>query len=370
MKRHLLFSFAVAMFVTWLAVQPFVAEAAYYSFGDPSRELLPVPGEMGSGHTVYYTVPMIPQVKVATGSSHRPSSNTVRYAGIRQDSQEVAKVPQVRSAPVPTPTATSTPVPIVSSPATPSPLVQKCERDSFALRSFVRQNVAQASNAAQSMMRLEQFRDYPNQIKSVIDDTSLRTGGKMRDIYVGGAAINDKRGMVEEYLRQELSERFIRQVEVDIERQVQQILTSLERELNRPAPIFQNQRGSASDSKSLRSQEVKAVRSGSFKLQQRNGIGLHEDVGRFSYEVRSRSVVHVRRVQFKQEYDACAGNVFGAIEYGAEVEVVPTLEVKYQFSHLGSSRARQRYRTFSGTFIILDRHHTVERDLSVYRPLL
>jgi hypothetical protein len=238
-----------------------------------------------------------------------------------------------------------------------------CKSDST-LSSFARQRVNNAATAVQnSGLRLTSFTNSTDLIKQKIDATSLRTGGVLRDIYVGGAQSNDKQGMIEEYFRSQfgsLDDQLVNQLDGKAET----IVSILQSNLNQTSAPKGDSRGNASASRSLSSVQTSSSRSGSFKLQQRGSFGLMQDVGRFSYTVNSKATVSVSSIHFNEQYSTCA-NQSGSNEFGysAKVTITPVLEVRYQFNHLGSRSSR--YQTFSGSYKIIDTDRRIEKELSV-----
>jgi len=236
----------------------------------------------------------------------------------------------------------------------------------YSLSSFARQRVTTTATDLQKNLRMPEFSDQADSIKKAIDKTSLKTGGKIRDIYVGGASVQDKQGMVEEYLRKQLKnpDDAARAL---AEEKAEALLGVADRDLNQFFPLKDGYQGSGSSSRSLSGTTTTNTRSGSFKLQQRGFLGLSEDVGRFNYTVTAKATVAVQNISFSQKYNHCANaNQYEDGFYSAKVVVTPYLDVSYQFSHLGGSRSN-RYHTFSGRFIITDNQDRVEREINGYQ---
>lgn len=249
--------------------------------------------------------------------------------------------------------------------STSSPI---CQTDSV-LSAFARQRVNSAASAVRGNLKFTQVTNAADSIKKKIDATSLKTGGKLRDIYVGGAQSNDKQGMVEEYLLHQFGP-LDTQLNNQLEQSAQNLLNQLEANLNQVAAAKANSRGNASASTSVSSVQTSNVRYGSFKLQQRGPFGLMRDVGRFSYTVTARTTASVNNIHFNEQYKNCANQPFeGEYGYGAKVTITPVLEVRYQFNHLGGS-ASNRYHTFSGSFKIMDSNQRIEQVLAVDNPNL
>lgn len=247
-----------------------------------------------------------------------------------------------------------------------SSFTARCENDPT-IDAYARQRVNNAATAIQTTERMPDFAASADYVKKTIDSTSLRTGGKLRDIYVGGASFYDKEGMVEEFLRDKFGP-LDEQLRGQAEAKADEILHLAEDNLNQPVQPSANSEGDGSYSTSLDQVETERARHGSFKLQQRNSIGLFEDVGRFSYTVTARTEVSVDSISFDEQYSTCADSrPYTEFNYGTRVTVTPYLEVEYYFDHLGGDRT-WRYDAFSGSFTIIDSQDEIERELAVDNP--
>lgn len=234
--------------------------------------------------------------------------------------------------------------------------------------SEVRQAASAASQEVRRHLQPLEVDDLVERMRDTIDDTSLRTGGKLRDFFVGGNDIYAKQAQVEEYLRPLLepsARQLLRRAESQAERLAASVGTGFDG-LGFPEPETRG-RASATIRGGSRNQNI--VRSGNFRLQQRGAFfGINFDtVGRVTYTVRLTNRMNVSSTRVQAQYDFCGGSRFGEVAYRGTVSVQPVLEVQYRFRTEG--RGRQRYTSFSGRFYLLEREDRIERDIDVVRSL-
>lgn len=259
---------------------------------------------------------------------------------------------------------------VLSATAAPGTITQAavCRADR-AFESAVRVQASEARQEIRQELQPLDLTEPVEHMRQAIEETELRTGGKLRDFFVGGGSSYDKQVRVEEYLLPRLRPA-VAGLEYRAEHQaevVQQVLDVALADLSSPEP---ETKGLVSASGGSASRTSRSSRSGSLRLQQRNAatFGITFDtVGRFTYTVEARYRTAVSGVRIVSRYDRCGGTGFAELSYRGRVTVQPQVTVRYRFSTVG--RGRGRYQSFSGRMTILGRDQQIQRELDVVRAL-
>lgn len=247
----------------------------------------------------------------------------------------------------------------------------RCGTDNVPLRTFARGQVAVAAQKAVPYSTIPTFTNIAASAKQKIANTSLSTGGRIRDIFVTQASPSDRQGMVAEYVRATVASD-IADYKNAVQYQADGVYSAVASAFSNNYVPLSNSKGNVSATRRviLRTQSVS--RSGSFALKHRILAGLSsKTIGRFSYTVKMRNRPVVKPVTLKVKYTTCDGKAREAeMDFGTEIKTTPVMEVSYRFTKVRNDLCKnQECQAFSGTVQLLNTDDTIIKTLDVSRML-
>lgn len=247
----------------------------------------------------------------------------------------------------------------------------RCKNDSIAVRAFARQQVNNAAARTVPYSSISSFPTIAASAKDKIAQTSGNTGGRARDIFLDRASVQDRKNMVEEFLRATLASE-IAAFRQAVTTQAEGVYAAVASSFGTNYPVVANAKGNASISKRLPMTSQSITRSGSFSLRHRTLLGLSSTkVGRFSYSIRLRNRPTIKPIRYKISYNTCDGTTrSGEVQYQTEITTNPVMEVRYQFTKIRNNMCEdQECQAFSGTFKVFSDDDKITKTLEESRAL-